>query len=469
MPVPAANISNTVLRKPLPLVAPSVWDMYITTRTTPWEDVEVYVETGGIVVYYPPAAYLILVGNASWWEFTFSWVGPAPAGDHVIIFRRVRGVVIPLAPGAFLSAEALNQRFDLENLGINDLQYYQQKTNPSYSPEAITLHGAWDPTAPESNAAMKDEDLELPFLASGTLVQNEVWGWGKKIENAGTGEGKFQQVLLESPTGGGTVGQLATDLANCSSALLAGGNMVGLWSAPNPAIGWLGNCTYIQPWFENVSKSTSALDTGALQVGLYIEQAVAPKEGPVNVQDYCNRLSEAGAAPYTNTSGAADIGYGGWGLGGTQTVASCLSRLNGPATSANDAGAVHVKWWNGGGSQALQEVLGGDVGYFTTVEEVATSGFIVFPMSLIPSPFNLPALWLSVDIIFIGAGAVASASIPLPPGGLTLEEVFSAFWGAPTTLADPISVRLNPGGNLYLYNQATWPAGTGVSARIYIA
>ena len=410
MPVPAVNISNTVLRRPLPLVHPSIFPMYITSLTSPWEDVEVYVENGTEVVKQAVATYDISINPVLYWQFTFTWTGTPPTGTNVVIFRRVRGVVIPLDPGAFLSAEALNQRFNLENLGINDLQYYQQKTNPSYSAQAIVEHGTWDPLAPDSNPALPDDDLQLPYLGTGTLLQGEIYTWGKKIDNIVTGAGEFQQVLIKSPGGSGTtVAQFKASLSDCSSSADAGGNLVGVWSAANPAIGWTGGCLQVQPWFENMSKSGSAADAGGNQVGLYIDNLIPQKAGPVSVQGFANRLSEPGIGPYTVTSGAADIGYGGWSLPGVQTVASCLSRLNDPATSAADSGAAYVQWWTGTQSQSVQDALehiAGGGGW--TSPAVPHTSPMSFTWSAFPAPFNDPTKWLKLEVMKDQSGIALS-------------------------------------------------------------
>ena len=175
MTVPAENISNTVLRRALPLVTPTdPWPMYIVDA----DQIEVWVEfTPGDVVKQLPVTYNIQINPTSYWEFVFTWTTPPGpvGGTQLIIFRRTRGVVNQFPPGSFLTAEALNLRFDLDNLSINDTAYYQTKTNPSYSKQTIASHGVFDPIpATDSNPALNQDDLDLPYLGTGAPAPDEV-------------------------------------------------------------------------------------------------------------------------------------------------------------------------------------------------------------------------------------------------------------------------------------------------------
>jgi len=383
MTVPTENISNTVLLRSLPLTPPDpTWPMLIATTSVITADEQVELWTfnpGSPPIHIPAADFTIDIQIPNYWEFKITWTsGSPPAGPGTLyIFRRTRGVVAPFQVGSFLSAEALNQRLDLDNLGINDTAYYQSKANPMYSKAAIAEKGIPDPsTSPFSNPALPAADLRLPYLGTPPVVQYDVYTWGKEILNAATGEGVFKQVLIESATGGGTVAQLKAELLDCSSYLTAGGHLIGLWSAQNTAIGWPGVCMKLEDWFVKMSVTTPLTDTGGTQIGINISGAgnwnIYHTPGPgaeTSVQTYCNGLHFFGDASHLHyDSGASWIGYSGWGLNtpvvapdgksyNANTVAGCLNRLNDAATSTTESGAEHVKWWTGTASNSVQTTL----------------------------------------------------------------------------------------------------------------
>jgi hypothetical protein len=319
-----------------------------------------------------PAGYTIQIQHPSYWEFIIVWTGLQPAGGTLYVFRRTRGVVEAFTIGSFLSAEALNQRFDLDNLGINDTAYYQSKTNPMYSKKAIALKGVPDITSvPAKNPALPLTDLELPYLGTGSPAFHDIYTWGKRITNSpNPGDGEFEQVLIGSSSGGGTVAQLVAELANCTSAGTAGGNLIGLWSPPNPNLtppvgGWPGDCQFLEDWYLKMSASTPSTATGGTQIGIHITGpgnwniSHTPGAGPeTSVQTYCDALHLFGTNPSLHyDSGASWIGYSGWGLNApvvapdgksynANAVAGCLNRLNDTATTPAASGAAYVQWWS---------------------------------------------------------------------------------------------------------------------------
>jgi len=376
MTVPKENISNTVLLRALPIAPVSqTWPMLLNTKDGNINDqVELWRQDGAAVDKVDPAGgngYTIEIQNPNYWEFVINWTGAQPTGDTLYVFRRTRGVVEAFTVGAFLSAEALNQRFDLDNLGINDTAYYQSKTNPMYSKQAIAEKGVPDTTSgvPFKNPVLPEGDLNLPYLGSASSTPGDVYTWGKKIDNSGTGTGTFEPVLIGSSSGGGTVAQLVQELADCTSSGTAGGNLIGLWSAANPAIGWnppLSGCFPggVEGWFERmISTGPNPGDTGGTQVGMRITgtgnyPTYNTGGNETNVQTYGNAFHNFGDAnDRFYESGSSFVGYSGWGLNtpvvapdgktyNANTVAGCLNRLNEDAISPTASGAAHVKWWS---------------------------------------------------------------------------------------------------------------------------
>ncbi len=470
MTVPTENISNTVLLRSLPLTPPDpTWPMLIATTSviTADEQVELWIfNPGSPPVHIPAADFTIDIQIPNYWEFKITWTsGSPPAGPGTLyIFRRTRGVVAPFQVGAFLSAEALNQRLDLDNLGINDTAYYQSKTNPMYSKAAISEKGVPDmSTVPFSNPALPDEDLQLPYLGTPPVVVNDVYTWGKEILNATTGEGVFKQVLIESSSGGGTVAQLKAELLDCSSYLTAGGHLIGLWSSPNTAIGWPGGCMKLEDWFVKMNVTAPSTATGGTQVGIQITGPgnwnIFHTPGPgaeTSVQTYCDALHFFGSNPSLHyDSGASWIGYSGWGLNApvvapdgksynANTVAGCLNRLNDAATSTTESGAEHVKYWTGAISTSVQQGL---QGHTSVAYSVSGSGpwDIVFPVGAYPAPFNVTQNIKRVVIYGSGGGnpdTVVSAdfresgseSAVLTYYNLIVQPVFVERTGAAITL-----------------------------------
>jgi len=388
MTVPKENISNTVLLRALPITPVTLtWPMLLNEKDGPLTDqVELWHLNGTTVTPVDPsgpAGYTIQIQHPSYWEFIIAWTGSQPVGGTLYVFRRTRGVVEAFTIGSFLSAEALNQRFDLDNLGINDTAYYQSKTNPMYSKKAIALKGMPDFTSvPAKNPGLPLTDLELPYLGTGSPTFHDIYTWGKRITNSpNPGDGEFEQVLIGSSSGGGTVAQLVAELADCTSAGTAGGNLIGLWSAPNPNLtppagGWPGDCQTLEDWYLKMSVTTPLTDTGGTQIGINISGVgnwnIYHTPGPgaeTSVQTYCNGLHFFGDASHLHyDSGASWIGYSAWGLNtpvvapdgksyNANTVAGCLNRLNDAATSTTESGAEYVKWWTGTASNSVQTTL----------------------------------------------------------------------------------------------------------------
>lgn len=377
MTVPKENISNTVLLRALPITPVTLtWPMLLNEKDGPLTDqVELWHLNGTTVTPVDPsgpAGYTIQIQHPSYWEFIIAWTGSQPVGGTLYVFRRTRGVVEAFTIGSFLSAEALNQRFDLDNLGINDTAYYQSKTNPMYSKKAIALKGMPDFTSvPAKNPGLPLTDLELPYLGTGSPTFHDIYTWGKRITNSpNPGDGEFEQVLIGSSSGGGTVAQLVAELANDTSAGTAGGTLIGLWSAPNPNLtpppgGWPGDGQTLEDWYLKMSVTTPLTDTGGTQIGINISGAgnwnIYHTPGPgaeTSVQTYCNGLHFFGDASHLHyDSGASWIGYSGWGLNApvvapdgksynANTVAGCLNRLNDTATTPTASGASYVQWWS---------------------------------------------------------------------------------------------------------------------------
>jgi hypothetical protein len=376
---------------------------------------------GSPITLMPDTNYTIEIQIPNFWEFKITWVSVPAAGTIIIVFRRTRGVINQFPVGAFLNAEDLNQRFNLDNLGINDTAYYQSHTNPMYSQEVAALHGTWTsiPSVDE-NPKMDKSDLNLPYLGTGSPAPDDIYTWGKKIDNIGyPGHGVFQQVLIESATGGGTVAQLRQELLDCLSELTAGGTLIGLWSAANPAMGWGGGCMKLEEWYVNMSKSATQATSGANQIGLFIGEG--PHAGQKNVQEYLGNFCEPGAAPlYTTTAGASFVGYGGWALGPNppqQTVAAALERLNIPATSPTSSGATHVKWWSGSASMSVQEALTRSTTEFT-YQYTINPGLISPHLVNIPPAFQpygrISEFSLTMTYVDTGVNAIGCLTIPYP-------------------------------------------------------
>jgi len=458
MPVPKETISNTVLRQVLSGVPGFAWPMYLAgaTNQDKKDQIKVYVQSGATVTIVPASDYTITILTPDYWTFSITFLNP-PGGptDTIIIFRRTRGVVDQFPTSAFLTAEALNQRYDLDNLGINDSAYYQSKTNPMYSPKAVAERGVWDTSgSPDSNPALAPEDLQLPYLGTGSPTVGDVYTWGKKItNNPAVGDGEFEQVLIGSSSGGGTVAQLVQELAECNSSATAGGNFIGLWSAANPAIGWnppLSGCFpgNLQGWFERmISTGPNPGDTGATQVGM---QITGTGNYPVyntggnetTVQTYGNAFHNFGTpAARHYDSGSSFVGYSAWGLnapvvapdGNTysaNTVAGCLNRLNEDAISPTASGAAYVKFWDTNPgipvSKSVQQGLNELWQSITNLDAVSTSTVV---LAAAAPNITIPALtgdFANIDnikmIVFEVEGQDSGSRVicgPFPAGSTT--------------------------------------------------
>jgi len=256
MPTP---YENTVLSQPYQ-AAPSTWDMFLFPGTVPLTDqIEVYeVDAGGAII--TPAGTYTLALDTNPENFILTWVVPPVGAVTVYIFRRVQGAYEPFFPGAFLSAEALNHRFNLLTAARFDLLYYQDKTIPRYSVSALNEHGI--PAYPPMSKGMPLPDLELPALHGETL--NNVWTWGKTITNSpNPGDGYFSPYLISSGTYPTTPIFESALALQCPPAT-AGAHLIGVCS-------FLGFSMTAQEWITDIiPRDFDAASSGAQNIYAYV-------------------------------------------------------------------------------------------------------------------------------------------------------------------------------------------------------
>jgi len=293
------SYTNTVLSKPIEFATNTPWDMFLYTGTVPYkEQVYVYVSAGvpGQIQVLIPLTTLqfdITVFPTSIQQFTLDiLVTPIPSiWTHVIIFRRAQGAYQPYEPGNPLTAESLNNRFNLLTLVTNDLEYYQKLTIPRYRAAAIIDHGV----SLNPLDGMKIQDLELPYLGAGATV-GDIYGWGKRITNTpAAGDGYFEPVKLESTNDPDLPNFIAKLGKQCVPAPdLPGSSLVGI-CAPAPVSGGPGMTLHE---YINVGlvSAVNAASSGAQAVGAFFGGA------PSTVQSALTSLKTDVDA---NTSGIA--------------------------------------------------------------------------------------------------------------------------------------------------------------------
>jgi len=316
-----SGYTNTVLEKTFADATIFPWLMFLFTGpgTPPKEQIEVYAKSNtNELTLVPIIDYDVTINPLLPEQFNLSWTPPPgpPGAVAIIIFRRVTGLYEPFLPGAFLSAEALNSRFNLLTLSVTDLDYYQAKTIPRYSAQAIANHGE---DQSDLLKGMKTDDLDLPFLGAGE-PQDTVMIWGKKLTD-NSGNGTFLPYVYETPGGGGNLPQFKAELLQGCPAATSGAQLVHC-CAPAGAAG--GPSMSLQNYVGvSLPNATIAVGTipGAGLVGVNVGGVQS------NVQDFLNvTLPAAGTAPLYDDAGADKIGYGGLSTA-PNTVSSSLNAL----------------------------------------------------------------------------------------------------------------------------------------------
>jgi len=411
--------TNTVLEKTYAATTTTPWEMFLYPNQTPLDtQITLYGQGPGPtyqLTELPTTDWDIVYNPLLPEQFEIAWTPPPGPGAGtypiIVIFRRVFGQYDPFLPGGFLSAEALNLRFNLLTLATNDLSYYQRGTIPRYKAEAIINNNAG--TALDG---MKGEDLDLPYLGTGGVF-GDVWIWGKQItDTPNPGDGQFVPVLFES-AGSGTLPQFKNELLQGCPAPTAGANLVHC-CVPGTSFG--GPSMSLQQYIgEALPYNANAATAGANQIGLYIDGGA--HIGATNVSDFCNELHYIGVPPYTGTAGASHIGYGGWGIS-SSTVAGCLSRLNGAATSYTDSGANHVQYWDGAASRTMQSALQ----YHTLLVPTTAPNFnsAIVNYTGFPGIFNNPTEWTRMELDLYQGGIHYVSTIPFHTGGLTGGQTY---------------------------------------------
>lgn len=368
MAIPEYAYTQTVGKKTMANAElPSAWVMFINVKA----DIIVYKQAaaGGPAVLIPAAEYTVTITPAAPWEFTWTYSGGTtpPPTDFIIIFRRVAAIFNDFQPGAFLNADTLNEAFNIETLANNDQGYYQQFSKPGYNDETLAEHGVFAPPLSPGqddfhNPKLPQTEYDLPYLAENPANHDDQYVWAFLVDSVGPPRtGKFVSTLL-SAAGTPTAGELKNELQRECTGGPPGTNIVGTCTTTIDGLGWTTPPGMtVTEYFGNLyNRSNTTSQNGANLIGFRWSAGVY--QGPESVQVALDRLHNIGAAPWTNNTGAAAIGYGGWQLPGGivgNTVATCLNRLHEPATSPADSGGVHVKWFspNGSGSESVQGSL----------------------------------------------------------------------------------------------------------------
>ena len=363
------SYTNTVLSKPIEFATNTAWDMFLYTGSVPYkEQVYVYISAGvpGQIQVLIPLTTLqfdITVFPTSIQQFTLDiLVTPIPSiWTHVIIFRRAQGAYQAYEPGNPLTAESLNNRFNLLTLVTNDLEYYQKLTIPRYRAAAIIDHGA----SANPLDGMKIQDLELPYLGAGATV-GDIYGWGKRITNTpAAGDGYFEPVKLESTNDPDLPNFIAKLGKQCVPAPdLPGSSLVGI-CAPAPVSGGPGMTLHE---YINVGlvSAVNAASSGAQAVGAFFGGA------PSTVQ---SALTSLKTDIDTNTSAIA--------TNQTNIIANADAIATNAVDIANNTTAI----------TANTNALDNGVplrSYFDTLL-VPIPGNVFFDYTALPAPFNLGA------------------------------------------------------------------------------
>jgi len=174
------------------------------------EDITVYFDQA----LQAPATYSISVPTSAGYDITFS--APPIAPVLITILRRII-ISDPenFAPGASLTAEDLNTRFDAAYLIETDNSFYSTHIEPTYGDVSLT----YPPGSPK--IPVNPGDLILPVLATpGATEAPRVWA----KDSSG--------VMIDAPLdpGGKSAAELETELASATSPTASGANMIGYWN-----------------------------------------------------------------------------------------------------------------------------------------------------------------------------------------------------------------------------------------------
>jgi hypothetical protein len=230
---------------------------------------------GDISVYFDQAlqdaaTYSISVPTSSGYDITFS--APPLAPVVITILRRIE-ITDPenFSPGASLTAEDLNTRFDTSYLIEVDNKYYAENIEVTYGLQSLT-YTAGSPNLPGP------ADIILPVLSTpGPTDAARVWG------KDSTGA----IVDLPLDPSGKSAAELETELASAVSPTSSGAKMVGYWDG-------LGATTVqddldLRPKYSNPPASHTILADGCETLGgtLYVSTPtpVAPDTFEVSVGD----------------------------------------------------------------------------------------------------------------------------------------------------------------------------------------
>ena len=248
-------------------------------------DISVYFDQG----LQAPAAYSISVPTSSGYDLTLAVPPVAPV--VITILRRIE-ITDPenFSPGASLTAEDLNTRFDTSYLIEVDNKYYAENIEVTYGLQSLSYTDG-SPLLPGT------ADIILPVLSTpGPTDAARVWA------KDSTG------AIIDAPLdpSGKSAAELETELASAVSPASSGAKMVGYWNGIDATT--VQDDLDLRPKYSNPPVSHQILAAGCETLGgtLYVSTPtpVAPDTFEVSVGNNTAhyRTSIAGANVSVDTS-----------------------------------------------------------------------------------------------------------------------------------------------------------------------